>query len=157
MFITSTTRQATSSDISDYDRFVQNRAANGHSSIQSHASAFRALGSTSAVDARDNTCTTGTGVSIHWLSGNKLADNYGDLYDNSWDETSFSGLRSEFGEGLGGASNSTRRVVDRKQRRRNEARRNAARELCTGQRTGHDRTSGFHRFLSDIWFLWRHW
>ena len=44
------------------------------------------MGSTSSVAARDNTCTTGTGVPIHWLNGNKVADNYGDFYDGDWDD-----------------------------------------------------------------------
>ena len=42
------------------------------------------VGSTAAVDARDNTKTTGTGVPIYWLNGAKVADNYADFYDGSW-------------------------------------------------------------------------
>ena len=49
--------------------------------------AARALASgTSATDARDNTATTGTGgVPIYWLGGDKVADDYADFYDNTWD------------------------------------------------------------------------
>ena len=47
---------------------------------------FRVIASTSTVDARDNAGLTGTGVPIYWLgSGNKVADNYADLLDGSWD------------------------------------------------------------------------
>ena len=68
---------------------MQARAAAGHSAIQDYSAGFRAVGSTASVDARDNTCSTGTGVLIHWLDHNKAADNYGDFYDGSWDnETS---------------------------------------------------------------------
>ena len=47
---------------------------------------FRMLGSTEAVDARDNTGTTGTGVPIYWLGGAQVADDYADFYDGDWDE-----------------------------------------------------------------------
>ena len=47
---------------------------------------FKMLGSTPNMDARDNTGTTGVGVPIYWLNGAKVADNYADFYDGSWDE-----------------------------------------------------------------------
>ena len=84
IFITSTTRDATSSNIGVYNTYVQNRAAAGHMQIQSYSSQFRVVGSTAAVDARDNTKTTGTGVPIYWLDGGKVADDYADFYDGSW-------------------------------------------------------------------------
>ncbi len=84
MFITSTTRDATSTDIADYNNFVQGRAAAGHTSIRSYSAQFRALGSTAAVDARDNAMTTGTGVPIYWLGGAKVADNNADFHDGTW-------------------------------------------------------------------------
>ena len=86
IFITSTTRDATSSGIGDYNVHVQTAAQAGHTDIQSYKSGFRVVASTSAKDARDNTSTTGTGVAIYWLNGNKVADNYGDFYDGSWDD-----------------------------------------------------------------------
>ena len=84
IFLTSTSREATSSDIGVYNTFVQNRAAAGHMQIQSYSLQFRVVGSTAAVDARDNTSTTGTGVPIYWLNGAKVANNYADFYDGSW-------------------------------------------------------------------------
>ena len=101
LFVTSTARDATSSNIADYNRFVQNRAAAGHSSIRPYKDGFRAVGSTDAADARDNTCTTGTGVEIHWLNGNKVADDYADFYDDSWDDPN---LKNEGGNGITGSS-----------------------------------------------------
>ena len=86
LFLTSTKSPLTSSDIATYNTFVQNRAAAGHAAIQSYSSLFKVVGSTAAVDARDNTGTTGTGVPIYWLNGNKVADNYADFYDGSWDD-----------------------------------------------------------------------
>ena len=80
----------TSTDINVYNEFVQAQAAAGHDDIQEHAGQFRILGSTAADDARDNTETTSsdTDAPIYWLNGAKVADNYADLYDESWDEES---------------------------------------------------------------------
>ena len=90
IFISSTTRDGSSSDIADYNTFVQNAAANGHTDIQSHSSTFRVVGSTADVDARDNTATTYTaddkGVAVYWLGGAKVADEYEGFYDGEWDD-----------------------------------------------------------------------
>ena len=87
LFIGTNGRDASSSDISVYNTFLQNQVeTNGHADIQAHSATFRMLGSTEDVDARDNTGTTGTGVPIYWLNGAKVADDYADFYDGSWDE-----------------------------------------------------------------------
>ena len=86
LFLSSTKRNATATAIADYNTFVQTRAAAGHADIQAYSAGFRVVGCTAAVDARDNTSTTGTGVPIYWLDGNKVADNYADFYDESWDD-----------------------------------------------------------------------
>ena len=96
LFASSSRRNATATDISDYNVFVQRVAAAGHSAILDFSQDFRVLGSTSGVDARDNTGTTGAGVPIYWLGGSKVADNYGDLYDGSWDNES--APRNQHGE-----------------------------------------------------------
>ena len=89
LFVTSTKRNATSTDIADYNAFVQTRAAAGHTEITAFASGFRAVASTATVDARDNshsnTAVDGVGVPIYWLGGAKVADNYADFYDGDWD------------------------------------------------------------------------
>ena len=95
LFISSATRTAEATDIATYNTWVQGLAANGHTDIQDHSSTFRVVGSTAAVDARDNTGTTGTGVPIHWLVGDKAADDYGDFYDETWDEEA--SIRDESG------------------------------------------------------------
>ena len=52
-------------------------------------------------DARDNTGTTFTssdkGVPIYWMSGTKVADQYQDFYDGSWDNASNTHDRDELG------------------------------------------------------------
>ena len=74
--------------IGHYNRLAQKRAGTV-SCLSRFSNEFRAVVSTSAVDARDNTATTYTnankGVPIYWLSGEKVADNYADFYDGSWD------------------------------------------------------------------------
>ena len=87
LFIGTTSRNASDSDIDVYNTFVQNLVAtNGHADIKAHSATFRMLGSTETVDARDNTGTTGTGVAIYWLGGAQVADDYADFYDGDWDE-----------------------------------------------------------------------
>ena len=95
IFLSSATRTAEATDIATYNTWVQGLAANGHTNIQDHSSTFRVVGSTAAVDARDNTSTTGTGVAIHWLNGDKAADDYEDFYDETWDEEA--SMRDESG------------------------------------------------------------
>ena len=93
IFLSSTKRKATSLDIADYNTFVQDLAAAGHNAIRPYADGFNVVGCTASmpgfpagVNARDNTGTTGTGVPIYWLKGNRVADNYADFYDGSWDD-----------------------------------------------------------------------
>ena len=97
LFLTSTTRDATSTDIADYDSHVQVAAAAGHAAIRPYRALFKALASTSTVDANTHTGTTGTGVPIHWLGGAQVADDYDDFYDNDWDNEAAADLRTETG------------------------------------------------------------
>ena len=89
VFITSSDRGAGDrGTIGTYNGYVQGRANAGHSAIRPYKSGVRVLGSTAAVNARTNTCTTGagSGIVIYWLNGSKVADSYSDLYDGSWDD-----------------------------------------------------------------------
>ena len=101
LFLSSTTRNATSSDITDYNTFIQTRAAAGHTDIQAYSNGFKVVGCTEDDDARDNTGTTFTssdkGVPIYWLNGTKVADQYQDFYDGSWDNASNTHDRDELG------------------------------------------------------------
>ena len=90
LFVTSTRRNGQSTDIADYNTFVQTRAKAGHAAItDAIGDQFKVVGSTASVDARDNTGTIGAGVPIHWLNGAKVADDYADFYDGSWDSSQF--------------------------------------------------------------------
>ena len=92
LFLSSTITDATSTDIADYNTFIQNNAAAGHSDIATYSAGFRVVGCTADVDARDNTGTNtdtdGAGVPIYWLDGSRVADDNTDFYDGDWaDET----------------------------------------------------------------------
>ena len=93
LFITYTGHSSANTDIENYNAYVQSQAnaGNAHAAIKPYSYWFRVLGSTEDVSARDNTMTTGTGVPIYWMNGDKVADNYPDVYDGSWDSEMSSG------------------------------------------------------------------
>ena len=99
LFLSSTKRDARSANIDNYDTFIQDLAADGHTDIKAYSHGFRAVGCTADTDARDNTATTFTssdkGVPIYWLDGNKVANQYQDFYDGSWDDEAND--KNEFG------------------------------------------------------------
>ncbi|PNW57112.1 UNVERIFIED_CONTAM: hypothetical protein BEN50_07460 [Euhalothece sp. KZN 001] len=103
VFVTDGTRDATSSSISDYNTFVDNDANQDTfnnamdsllgSVIQDDFSGnaanidYNAIGSTSSVDARDNTNTNpntdGVGEPILLVDGAIVANDYDDLWDGT--------------------------------------------------------------------------
>ena len=89
LFVTSDTRNGRVETIDTYDEHVQSSVQGGHAAIRSYSGHFQVLGSTATADARDHTGTTHSasapGVPIYWLGGAKVADDYRDLYDGSWD------------------------------------------------------------------------
>ena len=93
MFVSTTTRTGDSTDIADYNAHVQAAAAAGHADIRPYSADFTAIGSTAAVNARDNTQTgsTHTDAPIYWVhtgrSRGAVADNYADFYDGTWGNT----------------------------------------------------------------------
>lgn len=84
-FVTSTTRDATSSDIADYNAFVT-AAANTQAALAALSTTWFAIASTRSTDARSTTATDPspagpTGVPIFLLNDTKLVDDYDDLWD----------------------------------------------------------------------------
>ena len=77
MFISSTTRDATSTNIDDYNTFVTTRAAAGFTAMQTYADDFTALVSTELVNARTNTLTraTDTDVPMYWVGTGTVGAN----------------------------------------------------------------------------------
>ncbi|GCL53110.1 hypothetical protein NIES3806_04400 [Microcystis aeruginosa NIES-3806] len=89
VFVTEGKRDATSTDIDDYNTFVTNQVtgsalANALSGA-GLTTTWKAIGSTASVAARDNTGTnpSSTGVPIYLINGNKVANNNADLWDGS--------------------------------------------------------------------------
>ncbi|MXW11509.1 MAG: hypothetical protein F4Z73_01240 [Synechococcus sp. SB0668_bin_13] len=91
LFVSSTSGEATSADINLYNNLIQLSSGAGHQDLRPYYNQFRAListarnGDTAPVNARDNTSTTGTGVPIYWVNAAKVADDYTDFYDGTWD------------------------------------------------------------------------
>ena len=99
LFITHATNTAESDQGYLFDDLIQTDLINSivlhwtffrQSDADDLASNQRALLSTPGVDARVRTDTTFTagdkGVPIYWLRGSKVADDYEDFYDGSWDD-----------------------------------------------------------------------
>lgn len=86
-FVTVGTTTATSTDIADYNAFVQaDVVLHGGDDLNALGATWNAIGSTATVDARDNTGTNpevAPGVPIYLLNGTLLAANNADLWDGS--------------------------------------------------------------------------
>ena len=86
-FVTSTIREATSSNSAEYNAFAT-AAANSVTELAALGKSWTAIGSTASIDACDNTntnFTTPTGVGIYLLNDTKLADNNADLWHGDID------------------------------------------------------------------------
>ncbi|MDE0373113.1 MAG: hypothetical protein OXI73_11295, partial [Rhodospirillales bacterium] len=86
LFVTSTTTDATSDDIDDYNDHVIAAARDGIEAIRPHAGLFRAWVSTPTVDARDNAnLKFGSLAPVHWLGSlQRIGINGADMYDAVW-------------------------------------------------------------------------
>ena len=88
VFVTSATRDAVPTDITEYNAFVQ--AAADVSALGLADADWKVIGSTATVDARDNTSTNiainGTGEAIFLLDGSTtVVNDYADLWDGGLD------------------------------------------------------------------------
>ena len=86
-FVTSTTRDATSTNIADYNAFVTS-VANTVAQLAALNTTWTAIGSTASVAARDNTGTnpfTDPSAPIFLLNDTKLADDNLDLWNGNVD------------------------------------------------------------------------
>ena len=101
VFVTEGKRDATSTDIDDYNTFVTSQVrlsilpgttdtalyqALNAAGIDPNTITWKAIGSTASVDARDNTGTNptlSTGVPIYLIDGNRVANNNADIWDGS--------------------------------------------------------------------------
>ena len=84
-FVTSTTRDATDTDITLYNAFVSG-VANGVTELAALGTTWKMIGSTSSIDARDNTDSNpgvSVGVPLFNLADELLADDNADLWDGT--------------------------------------------------------------------------
>ena len=88
LFVTSTRRTAEDTGIGAYNAAVRGDvSSHGHTGVQGYSAGFNVLGCTQSISAIANTKTASTdpAAPIYWLDGAKVADDYADLYDGSWD------------------------------------------------------------------------
>jgi hypothetical protein len=71
LFLTSGTQAATSTDIGDYNTFVNSQASGA--TYEGNVVSWKAVGSTATVDARDNVGGFGTNVPVYLTNGTLLA------------------------------------------------------------------------------------
>lgn len=88
-FVTSTSRDATSSNITEYNQFVDDQAETV-AALAALNQDWKAIASTASVDALTNTSTDpspagNTGVPIFLLDGTKIADHYDELWSAALD------------------------------------------------------------------------
>ena len=87
-------RNRRSNQIGSWNAWVQEQAAASTVGLAAISSSFKILGSTENTNARVNTDTeaadqtTDGAVKIFYFKGNKVADDYADLYDSAWDSQS---------------------------------------------------------------------
>ena len=111
IFVTSTTTTAQTHNELQYDTHVQD-AVDANPALRPHEykSKFKALISTCRKDdenilrtvrhAINHVQMTGTGVPVYWVGGSKVADNYNDFWDGSWDNEALANLRDERGRAV---------------------------------------------------------
>ena len=85
IFLTSGTTTATSTDISDYNTFVQTQASGA--TYQGATINWNAIGSTTTVNARDNVGGYGTTVPIYLVTGISIASNLTTSLGGLWSGT----------------------------------------------------------------------
>ena len=109
LFLTTAAYQATQTGIDSYNSRVQTQAASGHAAIQEHSSLFKAVGSTSAVDARDNIGMNPNNaahpdVPVYWLGGPRVAANTAGFWSSSWENWSGTDCRNPSGTACANAN-----------------------------------------------------
>ncbi len=103
LFMTEDHRDATAADIDVYDAHVREAARDGHAAVQRYADAFRVVGSTAAVDARDHTRTNPnnaghTDAEVWWLNGERVAADNAGFWSDTWENWAMTDRRFESGE-----------------------------------------------------------
>ncbi len=103
LIITDDWRDATATDIAEYDAHVWDSIRTGHAAIRRYAGQFRVVGSTAAVDARDHTRTNPNDAGhpdapIYWLNGERVAANNAGFWSDTWENWAMADRRIETGK-----------------------------------------------------------
>jgi len=81
-FVTAGTRDGASTDISDYNTFVQSEAERSGATTENYGVSWFAIASTASVDARQNAFVA---APVYLLDGTRIADGFDDMWDSSLD------------------------------------------------------------------------
>ncbi len=90
LFVTSESYPAWHTDIDHYNGLIQDLVRRkGHydiHDIRKYAHLFKVVGGTADVPVYENTAMGQSGVDakIYWMAGGKVADDYDDFFDGSW-------------------------------------------------------------------------
>ena len=92
LFLTNTWRDATTANIADYDAHVQDSIVGSHTggshpAIIPYSDAFKVVGSTPTVNARDH-IDPGRDTAIYWLNGPRVAKDTAGFFSSSWENWS---------------------------------------------------------------------
>ena len=92
LFLTNAWRDATTANIADYDAHVQASIAGSHTggshpAIIPYSDAFKVVGSTPTVNARDH-IDPGRDTAIYWLNGPRVAKDTAGFFSSSWENWS---------------------------------------------------------------------
>ncbi len=92
LFLTNTWRDATTANIADYDAHVQAsvvgiHTGGSHPAIIPYSDAFKVVGSTPTVNARDH-IDPGRDTAIYWLNGPRVAKDTAGFFSSSWENWS---------------------------------------------------------------------
>lgn len=85
VYVTSTTRNATSTDIGDYNTFVDDAMGAIDDASPYGDIVWKCIGSTATVDARDNMGYAASSSPVYRLDDTKVADGSADLWDGTID------------------------------------------------------------------------
>ena len=80
VFVTTTTRDASPTDIAVYNAFVQAAADGGGSVVAGHGFTWKAIGSTETTNARDNAVVS---APVYRLDGVQVATGYADMWSGT--------------------------------------------------------------------------
>ena len=90
MFLTEYATTLNATTIGEYNEYIQRRARGGLGALVPHAGAFRVVGCAGSSNVLTNAQMSAAATedtAIYWVRGDKVADDYADFLDGSWDSS----------------------------------------------------------------------